>query len=160
MPSETEIQNLLKLKRYEQPPQEYYEQFLRDFQHRQRAELIRKPLLDIALHRIQAFFSEPLFSQLAYAGATAAVLLVAGVASAKIMSTGSAESSAPMALASVAPVRHSVPAQSYMGLVESQIRLADWTTLPSQPVSARVRGTNPHYVIDSRPVSYEPPSSF
>jgi len=160
MPSETEIQNLLKLKRYEQPTQQYYEQFLRDFQHRQRAELIRKPLLEIAFHRIQAFFSEPLFSQLAYAGATAAVLLVAGVASAKIMGTGNGGSNTSVALANVAPARHSVPLQSSMGLVGSQIRLADWTTLPNQPVSGRAPSLNPHYVIDSRPVSYEPPSSF
>ena len=162
MPDQSEIQKLLKLKRYEQPPQEYYDQFLRDFQRRQRADLIRTPLWEIALHRVQAFFSEPFISQLAYAGATAAVLLVAGVTSVKILNSGNEEIHGTQILASNSAPKISVPAQSSMGLVESRIRLADWNTIPNQPVSAGAQSaaTNPHYVIDTRPVSYEPPSSF
>ncbi|MEI8341860.1 MAG: hypothetical protein WCH43_10050 [Verrucomicrobiota bacterium] len=167
MPDETELQNLLRLKRYEQPSPEYFEQFLRDFQHRQRAELIRQPVWKIALHRVQAFFNEPLMSQFAYAGATAAVLLVAGVASVNIISSGNPSSSSPVALASAsvptpAATQSMVQHQNSMGLVEPRIRLADWSTIPSQPVAsgAQSAATNPHYVIDARPVSYEPPSSF
>jgi len=164
MPDETDIQNLLRLKRYEQPPQEYFDQFLRDFQHRQRAEMIRQPVWKIALHRLQAFFSEPVISQFAYAGATAAVLLVAGVASVKIINGGNGDAILPASLASVnTPVTQSiVPHPKSMGLVEPRIRLADWSTIPSQPASSGAQSatTNPHYVIDARPVSYEPPSSF
>jgi len=162
MPDENDIQNLLRLKRYEQPPPEYFDRFLREFQQRQRSELIRQPLWKIAFHRVQAFFSEPLISQFTYAGATVAVLLVAGVASVKIINDGNVDTTSPVALAS-APVPQSVvPRQNSMGLVEPRIRLADWSTIPNQPVAsgARTAATNPHYVIDARPVSYEPPSSF
>jgi hypothetical protein len=162
MPDKNDIQNLLRLKRYEQPPQEYYDRFLREFQQRQRAELIRQPLWKIAFQRVQAFFSEPLISQFAYAGATAAVLLVAGVASVKIINSGNADVAGPVALASAVAPQSVVPRQNSMGLVEPRIRLADWSTFPNQPVApgAQTAATNPHYVIDARPASYEPPSSF
>lgn len=162
MPDENDIQNLLRLKRYEQPPPEYFERFLREFQHRQRGELLRQPLWKIALHRVQAFFNEPVMSQFAYAGATAAVLLVAGVASVKIISSGNEEVAGSGALASANPPHRVVQRQNSMGLVEPRIRLADWSTIPNQPATsgAQPAATNPHYVIDARPVSYEPPSSF
>lgn len=162
MPDETEIRNLLRLKRYEQPSQEYFDQFLRDFQHRQRAELIRQPVWKIALNRLQAFFSEPLMSQFAYAGATAAVLLVAGVASVKIITGGNSDISSPVAMVSPPAPQRVAQYQKSMGLMEPRIRLADWTTFPNQQASsgAQTAATNPHYVIDARPVSYEPPSSF
>ena len=162
MPDPTEIQNLLKLKRYEQPPQEYYNQFLREFQHRQRAELIRKPLWKIVSHRVQDFLSEPLITQWAYATATVVVLGVAGVTSMKILNSGSDEIQSPITIAVHSIPRNDKQPQSRMGLIEPQIRLADWSTIPSPSVSARAQSavTSPHYVIDTRPVSYEPPSSF
>ena len=164
MPDENDIRNLLRLKRYEQPPPEYFDRFLRDFQQRQRAELLRQPLWKIAVNRVQAFFSEPLISQFAYAGATVAVLVAGVVASVKIMTGGNDEIAAPVVVASApaAPRRVVVQNQPSMGLVEPRIRLADWSTIPNQPVSsgAQMGATNPHYVIDARPVSYEPPSSF
>jgi len=164
MPDENDIQNLLRLKRYEQPPPEYFDRFLHEFQQRQRSELIRQPLWKIALQRVQAFFSEPLISQFAYAGATAAVLLVAGVASVNIIKGGNTDAPSPsvLASASAAAPQSAVPHQNSMGLAEPQIRLAEWSTIPNQPFAsgAKSAATNPHYVIDTRPVSYEPPSSF
>jgi len=43
---------LLRLKRLEQPPPGYYEAFLKEFQQRQRAELLRRPLWSILLERL------------------------------------------------------------------------------------------------------------
>ena len=163
MPDENDIQNLLRLKRYEQPGPEYFDRFLRDFQHRQRAELLRLPLWKIALHRVEAFFSEPSLPQLAYAGATVAVLLVAGVTSLNIISGGNNNSSS-IAQAGVAPVPVRQVAQTQGGsmVLDPRIRLADWNTFPNQTVGPRTQtaAMPPHYVIDARPASYEPPSSF
>jgi hypothetical protein len=160
MPDENDIQNLLKLKRYEQPSPEYFENFLREFQHRQRADLIREPLWKIAYHRVQAFFSEPVMGQFAYAGATAAVLLVAGVASLQILNNGNGDSTSAIAKTSTSS-RQIAQNQISMGL-DPRIRLADWNSPSSQSTFPGLRTTaaNPHYVIDARPVSYEPPSSF
>jgi len=167
MPDENDIRTLLRLKRYEQPPPEYFDRFLKEFQQRQRAELIRQPLWRIGLQRIQAFFNEAAFSQFAYAGATAAVLLVAGVVSFQIINS---DTSTPVNSPGAAkfaqndaktPVRL-VQNQGEMSL-EPRIQLANWNaSLPTRTgyPGARAAVANPHYVIDARPVSYEPPSSF
>jgi len=168
MPDENDIQKLLRLKRYEQPPPEYFEHFLRDFQHRQRAEILREPLWKIALHRLQAFFSEPSMTSFAYAGATAAVLLVAGMVSLEIINGDATPSSNnTIAVQTFAPTSDRLP-QNQGGIpqgsmtLEPRIRLADWGTFPNRTVypAAHTAVENPHYVIDARPVSYEPPSSF
>jgi hypothetical protein len=39
-----DIAQLLRLKRYEQPPASYYETFLSEFRRRQRDELLRQPV--------------------------------------------------------------------------------------------------------------------
>jgi len=44
-----EIARLLRLKRYEQPPPGYFENFLHEFHRRQRDELLRQPLWRICL---------------------------------------------------------------------------------------------------------------
>ena len=45
----------LRLKKYEQPPPGYFEDFLHEFHRRQRDELLRQPLWRIALGRAQDF---------------------------------------------------------------------------------------------------------
>jgi hypothetical protein len=42
---------LLRLKRYEQPPPGYFENFLHEFRRRQRDELVRQPLWRICFER-------------------------------------------------------------------------------------------------------------
>ncbi|HWL50829.1 MAG TPA: hypothetical protein VNQ90_00235 [Chthoniobacteraceae bacterium] len=79
------LSKLLRLKRHEQPPPEYFENFLREFQNRQRAEMLRRPVWRIALDRLEAFFGEFSTSQLSYATASAAVLLVAAVFTADML---------------------------------------------------------------------------
>ena len=50
-----EIARLLRLKRYEQPPPDYFENFLHEFRRRQRDELLRQPLWRICVERAQDF---------------------------------------------------------------------------------------------------------
>jgi hypothetical protein len=44
-PRGDEIGRLLRLKRYEQPPPRYFENFLREFHRRQRDELLRRSII-------------------------------------------------------------------------------------------------------------------
>jgi hypothetical protein len=50
-----EITLLLQLKRYEQPPPDYFETFLCEFRRRQRDELLRQPLWRICFERAEGF---------------------------------------------------------------------------------------------------------
>src|SRR6266508_2375540 len=53
--NDNEIARLLRLKRHEQPPPGYFENFLHEFHRRQRDELLREPLWRILLERAQDF---------------------------------------------------------------------------------------------------------
>jgi hypothetical protein len=50
-----EIARLLRLKRYEQPPASYYENFLSEFRRRQRDQLLRQPVWRICFERAHGF---------------------------------------------------------------------------------------------------------
>ena len=50
-----DIAQLLRLKRYEQPPASYYENFLSEFRRRQRDELLRQPVWRICFERAHGF---------------------------------------------------------------------------------------------------------
>src|SRR5947208_11675189 len=50
-----EIARLLRLKRYEQPPPAYFENFLSEFRRRQRDELLRQPVWRICFERAHGF---------------------------------------------------------------------------------------------------------
>ncbi len=150
MPEEDDIQKLLRLKRYEQPPPEYFDKFLRDFQRRQRSELLRQPLWKIALDRLHAFIGEHSLERYAYSGATAMVLLAAGMISWNIVAPRESRGIAS------SPV-HTTP--SLLG-INSQIRLPDWNKFPTAQISPQSSSAHPYYIMDARPVSYEPPGSF
>ena len=73
-----DISKLLRLKRYEQPPAEYFENFLAEFQLRQRAEVIHRPFLRIAWDRLCRFLAPPSMPRLAMAGSFAVAVIAAG----------------------------------------------------------------------------------
>ncbi|MDP9291600.1 MAG: hypothetical protein M3O82_04455, partial [Verrucomicrobiota bacterium] len=81
MSDELDLQKLLRLKRYEQPPPGYVDDFLREFHQRQRAALLREPLWRIAFERLAALFSMHSAGRYAYGAATALVLALATIAS-------------------------------------------------------------------------------
>ena len=82
---ENEIGKLLRLKRYEQPPPGYFENFLHEFHRRQRDELLRQPFWRICLERAHGFmFRLDVPSLASYPAAVAAVLVCAAVISLKI----------------------------------------------------------------------------
>jgi hypothetical protein len=158
---DSEIAKLLRLKRYEQPPPGYFENFLHEFHRRQRDELLRQPLWRICLERAQNFMAQLDIRSLAsYPTAVAAVLVCAAVISLKVYQepdTVRVASQSPPAL-SMTPVN-----------AEDELNLGSPVTTPifrTQPVgsfreSAQThRAAPPRYVLDSVPVSYEPSFRF
>ena len=80
-----DISQLLRLKRYEQPPASYYENFLSEFRRRQRDRLLRQSVLTICLERAQNFvFQLDVRSLAPYPAAIAAVLVCGAVVSIRI----------------------------------------------------------------------------
>jgi hypothetical protein len=144
------ISKLLRLKRFEQPPPEYYENFLQEFKDRQRSELLREPAWRIAWERLCAFFGEQLPARIGYTLATSGVLVAAAIASFHIVE------SRPLEVVAAPEQRPAQPA--YVNLDASQqIQLSD---LLSRFRRLAPTASPPRYVMDARPVSYEPPSSF
>ena len=83
--NDNEIARLLRLKRYEQPPPGYFENFLHEFHRRQRDELLRQPLWRICLERAHNFMLQLDMRSLAsYPTAVAAMLVCAAIFSLKV----------------------------------------------------------------------------
>jgi len=158
--NDSEIARLLRLKRYEQPPPGYFENFLHEFHRRQRNELLRQPLWRICLERAHNFMLQlNVHSLTSYPAAVTAVLVCAAIISLKIYQQ---PETARVALQS--PPAISVPASA-----EGEWNLASPVAtqiLRTQPVrsfreSAQThRAAPPRYVLDSVPVSYEPTFRF
>ncbi|MDB6119213.1 MAG: hypothetical protein JWO08_2994 [Verrucomicrobiaceae bacterium] len=79
-PEDTDVQRLIRLKRYEQPPEGFVDDFLVQFQHRQRAEILRGSSIGLFWERVTAFMFGRVTPSMAVAGAAAAIVLVGGVA--------------------------------------------------------------------------------
>ena len=151
-----EIAALLRLKRYEQPAPEYFDNFLHEFHRRQRDELLRKPLWRICVERAHDFMLRLNVPALgSYPAAVTAALVCAAIISLKV-------SQAPE------PVRfsaHAGPASSAPANATSELTLASpvatrvFGTQPLRHLDDRARAhraaTTPRYVLDSVPVSYE-----
>ena len=146
-----EIGRLLRLKRYEQPPPGYFENFLHEFHRRQRDELLRQPLWKIALGRAQDFMMSLNVARIAsYPVAVTAVLLCAAVISLNIYQTSPAPN-----VTRLSPI---VPAQeateggwSLAAPVSTGITVGQ----PRTHFSTHRTTTPPRYVLHSMPVSYE-----
>ena len=160
---ENEITKLLRLKRYEQPPPRYIENFIHEFHRRQRDELLRQPLWRICFDRTRDFvLGFNLASLTSYPVAATAVMVCAAVLSLKLYQT---------------PVQSRVavqdrPVQTFTAPAPAD---EEWTL--ASPVATRVfstkslhsfdesahthrAGTPPRYVLDSVPVSYETTFKF
>lgn len=72
--NEKQLQALLRLKRYEQPPPGYFDDLLAGIHERQREELLRRPAWRIAVERVKTFF-QSMRVDWRYAGTMAGILL-------------------------------------------------------------------------------------
>ncbi|MBA2430511.1 MAG: hypothetical protein H0V56_00165 [Chthoniobacterales bacterium] len=163
--NENDIGKLLRLKRYEQPPPGYFDDFLHEFHRRQRAELLRQPAWRVWMERAQSFMTElsvPALSSTRMAAA--AVLVCAAVLSLKVYQ---APENLDLASATVAihePRLVAAGSDRPEG-VWSLSTPVEARALDLSPFDAMNRRTQTHrhaapprYVLDSTPVSYEPAS--
>lgn len=161
-----DIATLLRLKRHEQPPPGYFENFLHEFHRRQRAELLRQPLWRIALQRAQDFmFQVNVPSLTSYPVAAAAIIACAVVFSLKVYQAPEAANVAAITVQQ--PVALAVPSvrpNASWSLSSTRIAAqhADIGSMPIRTSSDNVQthrlAAPPRYVLDSTPVSYEPAS--
>jgi hypothetical protein len=153
-----EIATLLRLKKHEQPPPGYFDNFLHEFHRRQRDELLRQPLWRICLDRAHDFmFKLNVPSLTSYPAAATALLVFAAVISLKIYQTPEASN--------YVNNRHNRPVASVPASADSEWSLASpvatTRVLSTKPLRRSDSGaqthrtTQPRYVLDSVPVSYE-----
>ena len=163
----SEISKLLRLKRYEQPPPGYFENFVHEFHRRQRDELLREPLWRICFHRAQDFMLRFNLSTLtSYPAAVTAVLVCAAVISFKLYQTPTAQlgnyasgSAGQYQQLVVAPGPTKNPEWNLNSPFAT--RLFSAQSLRKSIESAHTHNaTPPRYVLDSVPVSYETTFKF
>jgi hypothetical protein len=169
MPNDDDISKLLRLKRFEQPPEDYYEDFLKEFRDRQRSEMLREPVWRIAWDRLCALFGEQLPARMGYGLASSAVLVAAAIACFNILE------SRPVDVAANSPqVQHQQPAAQNSSIdltvrpqepdAQSLAQTASFSMpryiaqpvqIPDLPSLAHtVSFSTPRYVLDAQPVSY------
>jgi hypothetical protein len=142
MDEDLKVSKLLRLKRYEQPPPNYFDDFLREFQRRQRVAALRRPGWAIFWDRIVSIAPTFRVPQFAYA----TILMLAAAASVLIVTQ---QPSQRLAQADAGRTSFSLTASK-------PVTIAD-----TLPVSAQTGGSLPsHYVLQPRPVSNEQPLSF
>ncbi len=148
--NESELQALLRLKRYEQPPAGYFNNLLESVHRRQREEMLRRPAWHIALERIRAFFA-PLHLDWRHAGSMAA-LLVAGIFAIRVaIPERTATSQTSNAIA-----ESSLPASSQSGpMLTLQPGSAPSLAATENRSVQREPGAPVRFIIDTQPVSYE-----
>jgi len=152
--NENDIGKLLRLKRHEQPPPGYFDNFLHEFHRRQRDELLREPLWRICLQRSQDFlFRLNVPSLTSYPAAVTALLVCAAVISLKVyeepgMENVAAHSPTPVVATAIQDTAWSL-SSPVTTLGPEILRTANYSSHTHRAA------TPPRYVLDSTPVSYE-----
>ena len=147
---ENQLQALLRLKRYEQPPAGYFDNLLDRVHRRQREELLSRSAWQIALDRIRAFFA-PLQMGWRHAGAMAA-LLVAGIFTIRVAIPERVADPSQFAQTFACP---SLPASDTDRMITLQPNGGQPLTSQVNRRIQRDPGAPVRFIIDAQPVSYE-----
>ncbi len=141
------MHHVIRLKRYEQPHEGYFEEFLREFQFRQRAELLKPSLSAMLMERLHSLVSEIRVPAMAYAGA-AVLAIIAGTAiirqepqATSPRSYAASYSQTPVTIEKMQPVSLRI----YTPPIASQ-----HASLQSPPA----------FLLQARPATHESPLSF
>jgi hypothetical protein len=149
-----DIATLLRLKKHEQPPPGYFDNFLHEFHRRQRDELVRQPLWRICLERAHDFmFKLNVPSLTSYPAAATALLIFAAVISIKVYQTPERPSFAEKRQVLAIPAK--ADAEWTLASPVSATRVLSTKPLRSNSMLPTHRATQPRYVLDSVPVSYD-----
>jgi hypothetical protein len=158
MLDEQQVQQLLRLKRFEQPPPGYFEQTLDELHYRMRAGSVNSSRnRSIGFSRLQELFSNLnsfRVPQAAYAGAFAIFLVVA-----TLMGTGVWS---PRPKFDVYNSTASVTQNDNAGIVGGRIQLSALRS-GEQDIFPTIKPSDnvtPRYILGGQPVSYNTPSSF
>ncbi len=159
MLDEQQVQQLLRLKRFEQPPPGYFDGALQEFHRRQRAELLRRSALRIWWEQTASRWFDFRVPGYAYGGAFAVFCAVAALVGSGVVTPWGGGA---LDLASkVAAVPGRVAASGRLTLNEafrpSDVERAGLRLAPSLAPSS---GSLPRYVLEARPVSTEVSLNF
>lgn len=137
---------LLRLKRYEQPPEGYFDDFMRDMHRRQRADLVRRPTREVLWERLLSLAPTFHVPRMAYA----TIVAMAISASVLIVSQRPGETPA------LAVVNSTASPSSFSLTSPRPVTISD-----ALPASVQTGAPLPsHYVLQPRPVNNEQPLSF
>ncbi|MFV0337927.1 MAG: hypothetical protein ACK5LK_06750 [Chthoniobacterales bacterium] len=149
--SDRQIRQLLRLKKYEKPSDEYFEDFLFEFQRRQRADAMKPSWRE----SLMSYFSDLVSTMHVPSYAYGAAALMAVVASVIILSGDEVADMPGAPLASISQPANSSVRMDLMSRPEAAI--SQPVTIPSQ----RLVGTlPPHYELQRLPSSQHEPFSF
>ena len=157
-----ELQILLRLKKYEKPPQgfeEYGERFLREFHRRQRWEETRTNGWMDLWSRFSGYLENLTVPRYAYATALAAFGAVALAINGIQPSSSETQMVAAVTAAPVVRSAHSALALN-SPLDLSDLEVQSQLNLGSSATNAANRDVQPRYILDTRPASYDAAFSF
>jgi hypothetical protein len=154
MLDEQQVQQLLRLKRFEQPPPGYFDQALDELHYRMRTGSVNR---STRFSRLQEFFTNLnsfRVPQAAYAGAFAIFLVVA-----TLMGTGVWS---PRSKFNVYSATAAAGQNDNSGIVGGRIQLSALKS-DQQEIFPTIKPSDdvtPRYILGGQPVSYNTPSSF
>lgn len=164
MLDEQQLQKLLRLKRFEQPPPGYFDRALNEFHRRQRQELLRRSAVQIWFERLISSLWSFRVPTYAYGAAFAAFLVAATIVGSGVRAPYRETVGTSSDLARVASSPPVIERPSYQLALSGNV---DWSKFDRSSVSPRVvpvlrpsQTALPRYVLDGRPVSYEASFSF